>query len=259
MWEEPCISGTKGSGTVFFAGCPLGCVYCQNRDISRDGAAGRTVGPSELTAIYHRLADRGVHNINLVTGAHFADSIALSLEGWRRLPVVWNSSGYEKLETLKMLEGKVQIYLPDMKYSDSALAAKYSRAADYPDIARAAIKEMVRQVGPFEMGEDGLLRSGVVIRHLMLPGSLKNTLGVIDWVAGAFKKGTVLFSLMGQYTPFDVPEGCPELKRRVYSREYQRAEEYMLKRGIEDGYVQLRDSAQRDYTPDFSGGGDVKL
>ena len=200
FWEEPCISGTRGSGTVFFSGCNLGCVFCQNGSISH-GRFGRPVTIPRLREIFQELIAQGAHNINLVTPTHFAPAIREALEAPLAVPVVWNSGGYELPEALRTLEGKVQIYLPDLKYADSALAARYSGAADYFETATAAIREMFRQVGRCVWDADGMLQRGVIIRHLLLPGALENTKAVLDWIAGTFPAGSVLVSLMSQYTP----------------------------------------------------------
>ena len=250
MWEEPPISGERGSGAVFFAGCALKCVYCQNYALSR-GQMGVPVSPEKLREIYRRLIDRGVHNINLVTAGHFLPAVLESLREPLPVPVVWNSSGYETMEQVRSLEGKVRVYLPDMKYMDSDLAQKYSAAPDYPETAKKAVLEMFRQTGPYVMGEDGLLRSGVMIRHLVLPGALENTRRVIDWVAGTFDAGDVLFSLMSQYTPMGRACDYPELDRRLTEDEYRQALGYMEERGIVDGFYQEMDSAGEEYTPDF--------
>ena len=213
--EEPCISGTRGSGAVFFAGCNLRCVFCQNYALSRN-QLGREITVQRLRDIFLELRDQGVHNINLVTPSHDARAIAQALDGLELgVPVVWNSSGYESVETLRMLEGLVQIYLPDLKYADAALAARYSAAPDYPETARAAILEMFRQTGPFRMDGDGLLQSGVLIRHLILPEQGDNSRRVIDWVSDTFEPGDVLFSLMSQYTPMGELSAFPELRHTV--------------------------------------------
>ena len=213
--EEPCISGTRGSGAVFFAGCNLRCVFCQNYALSRN-QLGREITVHRLRDIFLELRDQGVHNINLVTPSHDARAIAQALDGLELgVPVVWNSSGYESVETLRMLEGLVQIYLPDLKYADAALAARYSAAPDYPETARAAILEMFRQTGPFRMDGDGLLQSGVLIRHLILPEQGDNSRRVIDWVSDTFEPGDVLFSLMSQYTPMGELSAFPELRHTV--------------------------------------------
>ena len=255
FFEEPCISGTRGSGTVFFTGCNLRCVYCQNEAISR-GRGGKTVTPERLREICFDLIAQGAHNINLVTPSHFADAVAASLEGGLPVPVVYNCGGYERVETLRKLEGRVQIYLPDFKYADAALAARYSAAPDYPAVAEAAIREMYRQTGDFVFDDDGQLVRGVLIRHLVLPGNLENTFGVIDRMREMFPRdGQVLFSLMSQYTPVaDVPQ-FPELCRRLTQEEYAAAEQYLFDSGIEDGFVQDRESAETDYIPAFDGTG----
>ena len=254
--EEPCISGERGSGAVFFSGCSLGCAYCQNAVIS-GGGVGTEVAIKELKDIFLRLRDKGVHNINLVTGSHFVRPIAEALDGLNLgIPVVWNSSGYESVEALKLLEGLVQIYMPDYKYSLSAPALKYSGAEDYPEVAEKAILEMFRQTGPFCMDDDEILTSGVLIRHLILPGHIDNSIGAIDWVARQFPMGGVLFSLMSQYTPMPgLEERFPELCRRVEPAIAQMLYEHLLDCGIEDGYYQEPDSAGDEMIPSFDGTG----
>ena len=253
--EEPCISGTRGSGAVFFAGCSLRCVFCQNRGISR-GAAGEAVTVPQLREIFLRLRDRGVHNINLVTPSHYSDVIAEALSGLDLgIPVVWNSGGYESVETLRSLEGLVQIWLPDWKYADSALAARYSAAPDYPQVVTAAVKEMFRQAGSFELDGDGLLRRGVLIRHLVLPGAPENTLRVIDAVEDNLPAKQVLFSLMAQYTPMPGLDDYPALQRRVTQEEYDRCMSYLDFSGIDHGYCQSPESATDEMIPAFDGTG----
>lgn len=246
-WEEPCISGVNGSGTVFFTGCTLRCVFCQNASISHEHF-GKAVSVAQLRSIFEHLKAQGAHNINLVSPTPYALAIREALEEPIGIPVVWNTGGYERVETLRSLEGKVQIWLPDLKYADSALAGQYSGAEDYFERATAAILEMYRQVGPYVMA-DGLLKSGVVIRHLMLPGALPNTKAVMDWVAEHFKPGEILFSLMAQYTPQENAEGL--LARRVTKMEYRAALTYMENLGIVDGYQQDAASAKSEYTPSF--------
>ncbi|MBQ2706937.1 MAG: radical SAM protein [Clostridia bacterium] len=248
-WEEPCISGTRGSGTVFFSGCPLGCVFCQNGRISHENF-GKAVTPDRLREIFFELAAQGAHNINLVNPTHFTPWILEALRDAPNIPIVWNTGGYERAETLRALEGKVQIYLPDMKYADASLAREYSDAEDYFEVTAAAICEMFRQTGPYRMGEDGILQSGVVVRHLMLPGALENTRRVIDWFSQTFRPGEVLFSLMNQYTPQPNAQGV--LRRRVSGAEYRAAAAYMENCGIRDGFLQDGSSAQAQYTPDFN-------
>ena len=244
--EEPCISGTRGSGAVFFGGCSLGCVYCQNAAISRN-SAGKEVTTLELRDILLRLRDTGVHNINLVTASHFARCVAEALDGLDLgIPVVWNSSGYESVSTLRRLEGLVQVFLPDYKYSLSPPAEKYSAAPDYPQIAAAAICEMFRQAGPYVMGEDGLLQSGVLVRHLVLPGELENSRGAIDWFARTFAPGQALFSLMSQYTPV---AGGPQ--RPLTETEHRQMREYLEASGIEDGFCQDLAAATEEMIPQF--------
>lgn len=250
MWEEPPISGERGSGAVFFSGCSLRCVYCQNYGISVENF-GKTLTPAELRDVYSRLIEKGVHNISLITASHFLEGVLESLSSPLPVPVVWNSGGYESVESLRRLEGKVQIYLPDMKYSLSAPARRYSFAPDYPEIAKSAILEMFRQTGPYELDCDGIMKSGVLIRHLVLPGNLENTFGVIDWVSETFSEGEVLFSLMSQYTPFGRASDFPELSRRLTEAEYDAAVRYMEERGITDGFYQELSSAKEEYTPDF--------
>lgn len=249
--EEPCISGSRGSGTLFFTGCNLRCVFCQNHEISR-GETGKIVSVPELRDIMLRLRDEGVHNINLVTPSHFVRPIAEALDGLKLgIPVVWNSSGYDSVESLKMLEGLVQVYMPDYKYASSELARRYSAAADYPEVAAAAIKEMYRQRGEFIMDEDGILQSGLLIRHLILPGHPFNTMDVIDFIADELPKENVLFSLMSQYTPMPGLEKFPELQHRVDAETNSNLISYMQRRGILYGYWQENESATEEMIPDF--------
>ena len=249
--EEPCITGTRGSGTVFFAGCNLRCVFCQNHEISR-GKAGSPVTIERLRDIFLELQDLGVHNINLVTGTHYAHAIARALELAKlTIPVAWNSSGYDSVETLRMLEGKVQIYMPDFKYSDPVLAKTYSAAPDYPTVASAAIAEMYRQTGPYRMDSEGILQQGVLVRHLILPNRPMNTKGVIDRLSTLLSKGSFLFSLMSQYTPMPNLDQYPELQQTVSPALADFCYGYMLKKGIEDGYYQDPSSATEEMIPDF--------
>ena len=250
-WEEPPISGQNGAGTVFFSGCTLGCVYCQNGDISA-GGFGKDISTARLREIFEELIAQGAHNIELVTPTHFLPWILPALTPRLPVPVVYNCVGYERVETLRALEGLVDVYLPDLKYADGALAAELSGAADYFPVACEAIREMFRQVGPYVL-EDGLLTRGVVIRHLVLPGYLDNTRRVLDWIAETFAPGDVLVSLMSQYTPTANMTG--RLARRVTAAEYRAAADYMRNCGITDGFVQERTSAEEAYTPAFDGEG----
>lgn len=248
FWEEPCISGYGGSGAVFFSGCNMKCVYCQNYEIS-SGCFGGEISTERLKEIYKELISEGVHNINLVTPTHFSEEILKTLNEPLPVPVVYNTSGYDSVDTLRSFEGKIQIYIPDMKYMSASLAQKYSGAPDYPETAEKAIKEMFRQTGEFELDSEGIMKKGVIIRHLMLPGELENTLDVIDWVSSEFDN-KVMLSLMSQFTP---NENCKykELQRRVTREEYEKAVDYMYLAGIENGFVQDFSSATSDYTPSF--------
>ncbi|MBQ8210301.1 MAG: radical SAM protein [Clostridia bacterium] len=248
FWEEPCISGYGGSGAVFFSGCNLKCVFCQNYEIST-GGFGKEITVERLCEIYDELIYSGVHNINLVTPTHYAHKILQSLEKPLEVPVVYNSSGYDSVATLEKFEGKVQIYLPDLKYLNTDIAKKYSKTADYPEKAKDAIREMYRQVGDAVLDDEGIMQKGVIIRHLMLPDELENTLDVIDWVAQEFDN-KVIFSLMSQFTP---NENCtiPNLRKTVSEEEYNKAVDYMYLVGLENGYVQDFSSAKSEYTPPF--------
>ena len=248
--EEPCIAGERGTGAVFFTGCNLRCVFCQNRAISR-GGGGKTLSVDELRALLLRLRDKGVDSIDLVTGAHYIPAVAEALSGLALgVPVVWNSSGYESVEALRMLEGLVQVYMPDYKHSDPIAAKKYSAAADYPEVARAAIREMFRQTGPAVLDENGLLCRGVLIRHLILPGRLEDARDAIDFAADCFPPGSVLFSLMSQYTPMPGLEAFPELQRRVNPEENDALIHYMRVRGL-DGFWQESAAATEAEIPAF--------
>ena len=248
QWEEPPISGTRGSGTVFFSGCSLGCVFCQNEKISHQDF-GKAVTVERLREICEDLIAQGAHNINFVNPTHYAYIIAKLLEKPLGVPVVYNCGGYEKVETLRALEGKIDIYLPDLKYLDPNTAKRYSLAQDYPDVACAAIREMVRQTGPVVM-EDGLLKRGVVIRHLILPGQVNAAKAVMDWVGENFERGEVLFSLMSQYTPWGDLSAHPEIDRKLRKGEIRSATEYMSNLDL-PGFCQDGASAQEEYTPPF--------
>ncbi|MDD5921103.1 MAG: radical SAM protein [Oscillospiraceae bacterium] len=248
--EEPCISGERGSGAVFFSGCSLRCVFCQNYGISAENF-GEEITVSRLREIYQELIGKGAHNINLVNPTHFVRAIAQSLEEPLPVPVVYNCGGYELVESLRRLEGKVQIYLPDLKYADDRLALRYSGAADYWERAREAIAEMVRQTGPYCLDEAGMLQSGVLIRHLILPGQVQNSKRILDWIADSFSAGTVLVSLMSQYLPCGKAENFPEINRTLYQEEYDEVEAYLFQKGIEDGFLQELSSADDAYIPAF--------
>lgn len=253
-WEEPCISGTRGAGTVFFAGCNLSCVYCQNYEIS-ELMHGEEISVERLRQIYFELIAQGAHNIDLVTPTHFTHAIFQSLREPLPVPVVYNCGGYESVHTVAFLRKKIQCWLPDLKYSLREPAARYSDAPDYFEKATAAIEQMYRQTGPYEIGSDGILKKGVLIRHLILPGNLENTKGVLRYVAETFAPGQVLFSLMRQYVPWGRAAEFPEINRRLTEEEYNEAEACMEELGIVDGYTQEADSSDAVYIPAFNGVG----
>ena len=249
-WEEPCISGTEGSGTVFFSGCTLGCVFCQNREISR-GGTGREVTVEHLADIFKRLEGQGVHNLNLVTPTHFTPQILQALELSKpTVPVVMNCGGYERVETLRQWEGKVQVYLPDLKYFSPELSAKYSAAPDYFAVASKAIMEMHRQQ-PQLVWKGDLLKSGLIIRHLVLPGGMKDSLKVLDFLDKNLPKDSFLLSLMSQYTPTENCKQFPEINRRVTTYEYRKVADRAAELGF-SGFAQERRSAKEEYTPPFN-------
>lgn len=254
FWEEPCISGKRGSGAVFFSGCPLGCVYCQNHEISR-GGVGKKISTERLAEIFIELQKKGAHNINLVTAAPYAPWVcrALDIAGPAlHLPVVYNSGGYENVETIRALEGYADVYLPDLKYFDGELAQRYSGARDYFDVAAAAIGEMIRQTGGPEFDADGMMTKGVIIRHLVLPGARRDSLAILRWISESLPKGQFLLSLMSQYTPTERTKYFPELNRRVTSLEYDSVIDEAVRLGLTDGFMQRRSSADKAYIPPFN-------
>ncbi len=257
LWEEPCISGQSGSGAVFFSGCSLRCIYCQNRDIGL-GHAGRELTKERLAEIFLELQGQGACNINLVTAGHYVPQVVQALQlakkNGLRIPVVYNSSGYEMPETLRLLEGLVDVYLPDFKYMDSRLAAAYSHAPDYPEIAKAAVAEMVRQTGPTVFGEDGMILKGVIVRHLLLPGHVKNAKSVVEYLHKTYGS-SIYLSLMSQYTPMPELADHPTLGRRVTRREYEKLLAFALEIGVENGFYQSRDVAKDSFIPAFDGEG----
>ena len=253
MWEEPCISGTKGSGAVFFSGCGLRCCFCQNHDIAI-GSRGLAVSVERLGEIFLELKEKGAANINLVTGAHYVPQIIEALKLARMqgmdLPVVYNSSGYEKLETLKLLEGYVDIYLPDLKYMEPDLAQKFSHAPDYVERAKAAIKEMVRQSGSCQFGEDGYIRRGTIVRHLILPGHTKNSRKVLRYLHETYGE-EIYISIMNQYTPVREFGEFKELNRKVTKREYEKVLDTAVEMGIHNGFIQEGETASESFIPEF--------
>ena len=257
-WEEPCISGedtARGSGTVFFCGCTLGCIFCQNGSISH-GGEWQEITARRLSEIFLELQAQGAYNINLVTPTQYLPWIeeALRLCGDRiSVPVLYNTGGYEREETLRRLEGKVQIYLPDLKYYDCTLSARYSAAPDYFAVASLALREMFRQVGAVRFDENGILQSGMVVRHLVLPGAFRDSLRLLDWLAAEFDPETIRLSIMSQYTP-PADIAIRELQRPVFTYEYRKVCEHAAELGFL-GYTQQRSSADAAYTPPFDGTG----
>lgn len=247
-FEEPVISGKNGSGAIFFCGCNMRCKFCQNSKISRGG--GKTVTNEELTDIFNKLINMGANNINLVTPTHYTKKLSEILENNFTVPIVWNSSGYELPESIKLLNEKVDIFMPDLKYSDNDLALKYSFCGDYFEYAKKAIEQMVKQTKPLYINENGIMQSGVLIRHLVLPGQITNTKKIIDYVSKTYKND-VLFSLMFQYIPFNLKNNDP-LNRKVNKREYDILTDYLFSSDIENGFVQELSSANKVYIPDFA-------
>lgn len=254
FWEEPCISGEDGSGTVFFSGCPLQCVFCQNHQISAE-CYGKEISIKRLAEIFLELQDQGANNINLVTGGHFVPQIIQALDMVRRdlkIPVVYNSSGYETVETLRMLKGYVDIYLPDIKYFSPERSKRYSHAPDYFEVASKAVQEMFSQVGAVEFDERGMLTKGVIVRHMVMPNGVEDSMDILTWIAENLPLDDILVSVMSQYTPFYKSAEFPEINRRLTQEEYDRVLDWMECMGIEDGFVQELSSAKEEYTPDFS-------
>lgn len=254
FWEEPCISGERGSGTVFFSGCPLRCVYCQNYQIAST-EVGMEISEERLKEIFLELQEKDAHNINLVTPTHYTPEIIRAIRNAKeqglRLPIVYNCSGYEKVETLKMLKGIVNVYLTDFKYMEREAAVRYSKAPDYPEIARAALKEMMNQTGEAKFDENGIMQSGVIVRHLLLPGHVRNARAVVKYVYETYGDQLYL-SLMNQYTPLpQVKKEFPELDRRVTEREYQRLISYALEIGVENAFIQDGNTAKESFIPMF--------
>ena len=248
--EEPCISGSRGSGAIFFSGCTLRCVFCQNEPISH-GEYGAAVTVSRLRAIMERLAvDEEAHNINLVTGTHFVTPILEALDQPIGVPVVWNSSGFERVETLKALEGKVQVYLPDFKFMDPALSSRLCRASTYPAVAKKAILEMARQVGAPQFDDEGVMTRGLMVRHLILPGHTDDSMAILDWISDYLPPGTYV-SLMAQYMPCGHASSHPDIDRRLTQDEYDEVVDHLVGLGLDDGYVQELSSASETYIPKF--------
>lgn len=260
FWEEPCISGTQGSGTVFFSGCSLHCIYCQNQNIA-NGTAGKVISEERLSEIFLELQEKGAHNINLVTPGHFIPQIIRALELAKKnglgLPVVYNTSSYEHVETIKMLEGIVDIYLPDLKYISEELGGRYSHAKDYSKRAKAAIAEMVRQTGPavfFGETEEGLMRKGTIVRHLILPGCIEDSKEVVRYLYETYGNA-VYISIMNQFTPLSHLNECPQLNRKITEEEYDEVVDYAISLGVENGFIQEGETAEESFIPEFNGEG----
>lgn len=273
FWEEPCLSGIAGSGTVFFSGCPMHCVFCQNQEIA-NGQAGKEISIERLAEIFLELQEKGANNINLVTAGHYTPMVATALKLAKsgicpdeeersvkrlQIPVVFNSSGYESVETLRMLEGLVDVYLPDFKYWDADTAKRYSNAPDYPEVAKAAIAEMVRQVGDpvFASKEtETVMVKGVLVRHLILPGHTKESKEILRYLLETYGN-QIYISIMNQYTPMaDITKkGFPELNRRITKREYDKVIDYAIELGLEQGFVQEGETAKESFIPAFDGEG----
>lgn len=253
MWEEPCISGEKGSGAVFFSGCGLRCIFCQNREIAI-GKSGKEISVEKLGEIFLNLEKQGAANINLVTGAHYVPQIIEALEIAKgkglSVPIVYNSSGYEKVETLKLLEGYVNVYLPDFKYMEVSLAEDFSNAPDYLERAKAAIEEMVRQTGNCVFNEDGYIEKGTIVRHLILPGHTVNSKKVLEYLHSTYGN-EIFISIMNQYTPVYEQKKYTELNRKVTEREYKKVLDYALEIGLENGFWQTGDTAKESFIPAF--------
>lgn len=253
MWEEPCISGEEGSGTVFFSGCSVRCVFCQNYKIA-DGRCGAEVSIDRLAQIFSELEEKGANNINLVTPTHFVpqiiEAVTLARKNGLKVPIVYNTSGYEKAETLRMLEGIVDIYLPDFKYISSKLSKKYSQAGDYAVYAKEALAEMVRQQPRAVFDERGIMQKGVIVRHLLLPDCVEDSKAVAEYLYKEYGDG-IYISLMSQYIPLEQVEKYPELNRRVTQEEYDELVNFAAELGVENGFVQDGEAASESFIPEF--------
>ncbi len=256
-WEEPCISGEKGSGTVFFSGCSMGCVYCQNRNIAQ-GLAGKIITIERLAEIFLELQDKGAENINLVTPSHYApqirEAVSLAKEKGLILPIIYNCSGYEKLETLIRLQGIIDIYLPDFKYMDQKPARRYSGCDNYSKYAIPALEEMVRQTGEPVFDERGMLTKGVIVRHLTLPGYLEDSKRILEYLYHTYGE-RILISIMNQFTPLEAVKEYPEINRRITDEEYEELVDYAIELGVENGFIQEGGTASESFIPEFNNEG----
>ena len=250
FWEEPCISGDRGSGTVFFSGCSLKCVFCQNYEISRN-AFGKEITQERLLEIFDKLESQGAHNINLVNPTHYSLQLAEALKKYKHsIPVVWNTGGYDTVESLRKLEGLVDIYLTDIKYVSEKVSKKYSGAQDYFSVASEAVLEMQRQVGANTFDDDGIMKKGLIIRHLVLPGNVSQAFRVMDWIKENLPEDTIL-SLMCQYTPCGKASEYPTINRKISVKEYEMVLDYAQELGLENVFIQEYDSSSEEYIPDF--------
>lgn len=253
-WEEPCISGTRGSGAVFFSGCTLRCCFCQNYSISSE-TYGKEISEQKLAQIFFELQNQGAHNINLVTATQYLPSILNALDRIKdklNIPVVYNSSGYEKPETIRLLKDYVDIYLPDLKYFSSKLSQKYSKAEDYFKVASNAVRLMIEQTGKPVFDSDGILQKGVIIRHLVLPNCRKDSITLLHWIKETLPDKSYLISLLSQYTPFYKSHEYPELNRRITTYEYESVLKEAISLGLVEGFMQEKSSAKEEYTPPFN-------
>jgi putative pyruvate formate lyase activating enzyme len=252
-WEEPCISGVNGSGTVFFSGCNLKCVFCQNYGISQENT-GKELTTEGLAKVFLSLQAKGAHNINLVTPTHYVlqirEALILAIAGGLRIPIIYNSNGYDSLECLEMMNGLVDVYLPDIKYYCPEVSLKFSRATDYFEVASCAVKEMYRQVGVPKYDEAGIVQKGLMLRHLILPGNTAASIRVLEWIHNNLPDD-VSISLMSQYTPYHKASDFPEINRRITRWEYDRVRDKLFKLGFKNGYIQDRESAIEEYIPLF--------
>ena len=257
FWEEPCISGEKGSGAVFFSGCALHCVFCQNQEIA-NGSVGKEISKERLSEIFLELQEKGANNINLVTPGHFVPQIVPAIERARNqglnLPIVYNTSSYENVDSIRKLEGIVDIYLPDFKYMSSFLSKKYSHAPDYSEVAKKVVAEMVRQTGAasfYEKEGQELMQRGVIVRHLILPGCMEDSKNIIRYLHDAYGD-TIYLSIMNQFTPLKNVEKYPELNRKLTEDEYDEVVDFAIDLGVENGFIQEGETAEESFIPDFN-------
>lgn len=253
LWEEPCISGKYGSGTIFFSGCNIGCVFCQNHKISR-AQIGKEITQDELVKIFYNLKDKGAHNINLVTPTHFALNIAKAIKKAKEsgfdLPFVYNSGGYENVSTLKKLDGLIDIFMPDFKYFSCDISKKYSSAENYAQVAKKSLSEMVMQAGDCVFDENGIMQKGVIVRHMMLPGFLSDSKKILKYLHSTYGD-KIFLSIMSQFTPTENLKEYPEINRKVTKREYDKLLDYALELGIKNAFIQDEDAASESFIPNF--------